>query len=89
MGWSEWMVVELPLEEQLILERQVRAVHDHTDTEAIAKLCGTLIRQNYHQQKLLQQALKRIIELEVIDEVDLSSEQRLPWWQQLLMRVKS
>jgi hypothetical protein len=82
------MVVQLPLEEQLVLERQVRAVHDHTDTEAIAKLCGTLIRQNHHQQKLLQQALKRIMELEIIDEVELLSEQRLPWWQQLFARVK-
>jgi hypothetical protein len=82
------MVVQLPLEEQLMLERQVRAVHDHTDTEAIAKLCGTLIRQNHHQQKLLQQALKRIMELEIIDEVKLPSEQRLPWWQQLFARVK-
>jgi hypothetical protein len=71
-----------------MLERQVRAVHDHTDTEAIAKLCGTLIRQNHHQQKLLQQALKRIMELEIIDEVELTSEQRLPWWQQLFARVK-
>ena len=71
-----------------MLERQVRAVHDHTDTKAIAKLCGTLIRQNHHQQKLLQQALKRIMELEIIDEVESSSEQRLPWWQQLFARVK-
>ena len=72
-----------------MLERQVRAVHDHTDTEAIAKLCGTLIRQNHHQQKLLQQALKRIMELELIDEVESLPEQRLPWWQQLLARVKA
>ena len=71
-----------------MLERQVRAVHDHTDTEAIAKLCGTLIRQNHHQQKLLQQALKRIMELELIDEVESLPEQRLPWWQQLFARVK-
>lgn len=72
-----------------MLERQVRAVHDHTDTEAIAKLCGTLIRQNHHQQKLLQQALKRIMELEIIDEVESSFERRLPWWQQLLARMKA
>jgi len=72
-----------------MLERQVRAVHDHTDTKAIAKLCGTLIRQNHHQQKLLQQALGRIMELELIDEVESLPEQRLPWWQQLLARVKA
>jgi len=82
------MVVQLPLEEQLMLERQVRAVQDHSDTESIAKLCGTLIKQNHHQQKLLQQALKRIIELEIIDETKPSFEQHLPWWQQLFMRVK-
>lgn len=72
-----------------MLERQVRAVHDHTDTQAIAKLCGTLIKQNHHQQKLIQQAVGRIIELETIDEVELSSEQRLPWWQELFARVKA
>ena len=83
------MVVQLPLEEQLMLEQQVRAVHDHTDTKAIAKLCGTLIRQNHHQQRLLQQALKRIIELEIVNEVDHNIEQNLPWWQQLLARVKA
>jgi hypothetical protein len=28
------------------------------------------------------------MELELIDEVELPSEQRLPWWQQLFARVK-
>jgi len=54
------MSVELPLEEQLAIEKQVRAVHDHIDTKEIAELCSSLIRQNYHQQKLLQQAITRI-----------------------------
>jgi hypothetical protein len=75
------MVVDLPLEEQLMLEQQVRAVHDQADTEAITKLCGTLIRQNHHQQRLLQQALKRIIELEIVNELDHNIEQN--------MRIKS
>lgn len=82
------MVVELPLEEQLMLERQVRAVHDQADTDAVAKLCASLIRQNYHQQKLLQQALGRIIELEVNDELAGADEQRLPWLQRLMSRMK-
>ena len=65
MAWAEWqwMSVELPLEEQLMVERQVRAVHDHVNTKEIAELCSSLIRQNHHQQKLLQQAIKRIMEL--------------------------
>lgn len=68
MGWADWMIVELPLEEQLSLERQVRAVHDTVDKSVTTKLCETLIRQNHHQQKLLQQALGRIMELEAINE---------------------
>lgn len=82
------MVVELPYEEQLMLERQVRAVQTSADTNEIAKLCGSLIRQNYHQTKLLQQALGRIIELEVIEESCEEAPKTKGWWQQLLTRMK-
>lgn len=78
------MVVELPYEEQLMLERRVRAVQTSTDTNEIAKLCGSLIRQNYHQTKLLQQALGRIIELEVIEESCEEAPRTKSWWQKLL-----
>jgi hypothetical protein len=86
-GW-QWMSVELPLEEQLMVERQVRAVHDHADTKEVAELCSTLIRQNHHQQKLLQQAIKRIMELEIIEECQDDQPEQLPWWRNILLRFK-
>ena len=82
------MVVELPLEEQLMVERQVRAVHDHADTKEVAELCSSLIRQSHHQQKLLQQAIKRIMELEIIEECQGDKPQQLPWWRNILLCFK-
>jgi hypothetical protein len=87
-GW-QWMSVELPLEEQLMLERQVRAVHDHVNAKEIAELCSSLIRQNFHQQKLLQQAVTRIMELETIEEYQDDEPEPLPWWRNVLLRFKS
>ena len=80
------MSVEFPLEEQLRVERQVRAVHDHADTKEVAELCSTLIRQNHHQQKLLQQAITRIMELEIMNESE--DEPKSPWWRNIFMRFK-
>ena len=82
------MSVELPLEEQLMVERQVRAVNDHVNTKEIAELCSSLIRQKSHQQKLLQQAIKRIMELEIIEDCQDNQPQQLPWWQNILLRFK-
>ena len=90
MAWDnwEWMSVELPLEEQLMLERQVRAVHDHADTKEIAELCSTLIRQTHHQQKLLQQAVARIMELEITEECQGDEPKQLSWWRNIFLRFK-
>jgi hypothetical protein len=64
MSWAQWMVVELPLEEQLSLEKQSRIALLHDDTEQVRKLCAQLIKQNHMQQILLKQAVGRIMELE-------------------------
>lgn len=85
------MVVELPLEEQLMVEKQVRAVYDCDDTESVNQLCASLIRQTHHQQRLLSQALGRIIELEIIEECQGESEPakaKSSWWRNLFMRMK-
>jgi len=83
------MSTEIPLEEQLMVERQVRAVYDHADAKEIAELCSALIRQNFHQQKLLQQAITRIMELEIIDEYEDDTPEQLPWWRNVFLRFKS
>lgn len=82
----EWMAVELPLEEQLMVERQVRAIQENADAKEIAALCGTLIRQSHHQQKLLQQAIGRIIELEVYEENCEDQTPKSSWWRTLASR---
>lgn len=69
-----------------MIERQVRAVHEHADTKEIAELCSTLIRQSHHQQKLLSQAVKRIMELEIIEECQ--DEQKSSWWRNIFARLK-
>jgi hypothetical protein len=66
MGWAEWMIVELPVEEQLTLEKQARVPLHQGSTDQIRQLCSSLIRQNHMQQKLLKQATGRIIELEAM-----------------------
>ena len=69
-----------------MIERQVRAVHEHADAKEIAELCSTLIRQTHHQQKLLGQAVKRIMELEIIEECQ--DEQKSIWWRNIFARLK-
>ena len=82
------MSVELPLEEQLMVERQVRAVHDSVDAKEIAEICGSAIRQNFYQKRLLQQAITRIMELEMIEECQDNKPEPLPWWRNILLRLK-
>jgi len=55
-----WMVVEQSLEEELTVERTVREIDDCDDFDAVKGVCTALVRQNWHQAKLLQQAVGRI-----------------------------
>ena len=64
MGWADWMVIHQSLEEELEVERSVREVHNCNDEEALKQLCAGLVRQSFHQQKLLAQACTRIGELD-------------------------
>jgi response regulator RpfG family c-di-GMP phosphodiesterase len=64
MGWADWMVINQSLEEELEVERSVREVNNCTDEEALKMLCSALVRQSWHQQKLLSQACTRIGELD-------------------------
>lgn len=65
MAWNQWMVVDFSIEESLHLETQARIPIRHDNAEEVAKLCGSLIKQNYHLTKLLKQAVGRIAELEI------------------------
>ena len=64
MGWADWMVVNQSLEEELELERNVRDVQNCDDEDALKTLCVSLVRTNWHQAKLLRQAVGHIGELD-------------------------
>lgn len=64
MGWAEWMIVNQSLEEELELERNVRDVQGCSDESALKALCVSLVRTNWHQAKLLRQAVGHIGELD-------------------------
>ena len=64
MGWSDWMVFNPSTEELFEIERSVREVNNCTDEETLKTLCTSLVRQNFHQSKLLSQAVGRIGELD-------------------------
>ncbi len=67
MGWADWMVVNQTLEEELALEKNVRDVQGCTDEDALRSLCVSLVRTNWHQAKLLRQAVGHIGELDAIN----------------------
>lgn len=73
MGWADWMVVNLSLEQQLSLEKDARIPHQTTDVGQIRQLCSQLIRQNQLQQIMLKQAVGRITELEAMIACDTPS----------------
>tara|TARA_Y100000289_G_scaffold23559_1_gene22965 strand:+ start:143 stop:397 length:255 start_codon:yes stop_codon:yes gene_type:complete len=64
MGWADWMQVVPTTEEAFELERSVREVASCQDEEALKQLCVGLVRQSWHQSKLLSQAVGRIGELD-------------------------
>jgi hypothetical protein len=64
MGWADWMIVNQSLEEELELERSVRDVQSCADEDALKALCVSLVRTNWHQAKLLRQAVGHIGELD-------------------------
>ena len=65
MSWGEWMVVNMPIEEQLALETQSRAALHHHDPAAVGRLCAALIKQNAMQSQLIRQATAHIAKLEM------------------------
>ena len=64
MGWADWMIFNPSTEELFEVERSVREVQNCTDEEVLKTLCVSLVRQSFHQSKLLSQAVSRIGELD-------------------------
>lgn len=61
-----WMVVEQSLEEELTLERSIREIEDCENIDVLSQLCVAMARQQWHQGKLLKQAVGHIAGLEQV-----------------------
>ena len=60
----QWMIARQSLEDELAMERSVRSIYNTKDIEEVQGLCAALVRQNWHQRKLLSQAVNRISEMD-------------------------
>ena len=64
MGWADWIIFNPSTEELFEVERSVREVQNCQDEEVLKTLCVSLVRQQFHQSRLLSQAVGRIGELD-------------------------
>jgi len=64
MDDKKWMIAEQSLYEELMMERSVRSIYNTDDIEEVQGLCAALVRQNWHQRKLLSQAVTRIADMD-------------------------
>ena len=62
----DWMVVKPSLEEELRLERNIRFIEDCENIDVLSQLCVAMARQQWHQGKLLKQAVGHIAVLEQV-----------------------
>jgi len=62
----EWMYVTQTLEEELTLERSIREIEDCENIDVLSQLCVAMARQQWHQGKLLKQAVGHIAGLEQV-----------------------
>lgn len=74
----KWMIVDFTIEERLAIETRARSVLAHDNTDDVARLCSTLIRQNAYQERLLAQATAHIAKLESTQWR--AAAKRRPWW---------
>ncbi len=91
MTWAEWMVVTPTLEQELKLEWEARAIIEDDEHKNIANLCAQLNKQVWYQQKLIEQAVAHVMELEaqmasieLVDEI--LAEEKKPWWKTIFSR---
>lgn len=64
MDDMKWMIAEQSLHEELAMERSVRSIYNTEDLEEIQGLCACLVRQNWHQRKLLSQAISKLADMD-------------------------
>ena len=62
----KWMVVEQSLEEELVLEQTIREIRDCGDIDTITQICAAMVKQQWHQNQLLRQAVNHIAEMDAL-----------------------
>ena len=62
----EWMHITQSLEEELTLERSIREIEDCENIDVLSQLCVAMARQQWHQGKLLKQAVGHIALLDAV-----------------------
>jgi len=62
----KWMIVEQTLEEELVLETTIREIKDCGDIDTITQLCAAMVKQQWHQNQLLRQAVSHIAEMDAL-----------------------
>ena len=60
------MVVEFSVEEELRIESQARTVLHCGDSQQVARLCASLVKQNAYLSQLVRQATGHITQLELM-----------------------
>jgi len=85
---KSWMNIEVPLSQELQLEQTLREVSQHPDTDKVRALTASLIRQNFYQQQLLNNAIQHISELETLAFLGASSAaDDLPFFMKLAQEI--
>lgn len=84
MALAEWMVVTPTLEQELHLESDARAIMEDDNHKEIAELCSRLSKQTWYQQKLIEQAVCHIMELEA-QIACLTPVKKRHWWQTIFL----
>jgi len=62
----EWMHITQSLEEELALERSIREIEDCENIDVLSQLCVAMARHQWHQGKLLKQAVGHIALLDAV-----------------------
>ena len=62
----EWMHITQTVEEELTLECSIREIEDCENIDVLSQLCVAMARQQWHQGKLLKQAVGHIAVLEQV-----------------------
>ena len=66
MTFAEWLTYTPTIDEEFELEKTARCILEDDDHKEIAKLCSALVKQNFYQQKLLEQTIRHVAELDAI-----------------------